>query len=139
LAIYNKPYFQLSTLELEREGPTYTIDTLKALKKMGGSKYEIYFILGWDNLLDLPRWHRAGELISLCWLVAVPRVGFPVPDLAELEKEIPGVSSRVILLDKPEIDISASVIRERICRGLSVGNLVPEVVAEYIGEHGLYK
>jgi nicotinate-nucleotide adenylyltransferase len=139
LAIAGKPYFQLSTLELEREGPTYTIDTLRALRQKCGTKDEIFFILGWDNLLDLPRWQQPGELIALCRLVAVPRVGFPVPDLTELEKEVPGVSSRVILLDKPEMDVSASVIRERVCRGLSVGNLVPEAVVEYIGEHGLYK
>ncbi len=139
LAIAGKPYLELSTLELEREGPTYSVDTLRALKKKGSSNDELFFILGWDNLLDLPRWHQPVKLISLCRLVAVPRVGCPVPDLAKLENEIPGVSSRVILLDKPEIDISASVIRERVRRGLSIGSLVPEAVAEYISEHGLYR
>ncbi len=139
LAIAGRPYFQLSTLELEREGPTYTVDTLLALKKKGGSKDETFFILGWDNLVDLPRWHQPVKLISLCRLLAVPRVGCPVPDLAELDKELPGLASRVILLDKPEIDISASVVRERVCRGLSIGSLVPQAVAEYISEHGLYK
>ncbi len=139
LAIAGKPYLELSTLELEREGPTYSVDTLRALKKKGSSKDELFFILGWDNLLDLPRWHQPVKLISLCRLVAVPRVGCPVPDLSKLENEIPGVSSRVVLLDKPEIDISASVIRERVCRGLPVGNLVPEAVADYIKQHGLYR
>ena len=139
LAIAGKPYLKLSTIELERTGPTYTVDTIRALRKELGNNDGPYFILGWDNLLDLPRWHRPSELISLCRLVAVPRVGCPVPDLGELEKEVPGLSSRVVMLDKPEIDISASVIRERVGRGLSIGRLVPAAVASYIKEHRLYK
>jgi nicotinate-nucleotide adenylyltransferase len=139
LAIAGMPYLRSSTMELDREGPTYTIDTIRDLKKERGGNVELFFIIGWDNLLDLPRWHRPQELVSLCRLVAVPRVGIPVPDLDELEKEVPGLSSKVVMLDKPEIDISASVIRERAGCGLPIDHLVPPAVASYIKRNGLYK
>jgi nicotinate-nucleotide adenylyltransferase len=70
--------------------------------------------------------------------VAVSRPGYAVPDLNSLEAAIPGISRRLIMLDKPEIDISATEIRERVARGLSVRHLVAEPVAEYIEKNGLY-
>ncbi len=138
LAITGKPSYRLSTLEIERAGPTYTVDTIRELKKNLGAGDEILFILGWDNLIDLPRWHRPELLISLCRLVAVPRVGCPVPDPDSLDEAITGLSKRVIMMDKPEIDISASVIRERVRKGLSINHLVPEAVEKYIKENKLY-
>ncbi len=138
LAIADKPNFRLSTMEIERAGPTYTVDTIKELRKELGAEKELLFILGWDNLLELPRWHQPELLISMCRLVAVPRVGCPIPDLSSLEIAIPGLSQRVIMLDKPEIDISASVIRKRVAQGLSISHLVPEAVERYIKEQGLY-
>ncbi|MEE8194119.1 MAG: nicotinate-nucleotide adenylyltransferase [Dehalococcoidales bacterium] len=138
LAIAGKPCFSLSTIEIERAGPTYTVDTIAELKSRLDSGDELYFILGWDNLKELPKWHEPRQLISLCRLVAVPRVGCPVPDLGFLDTAIPGLSERVVMLDKPEIDISASVIRERVARGLSIKHLVPEQVEKYIKEQGLY-
>jgi nicotinate-nucleotide adenylyltransferase len=139
LAIKGRPYLRLSQMEIERAGPTYTVDTIAQLKGQIGAAGELYFILGWDNLEDLPRWKEPGRLISLCRLVAVPRAGSPVPDPAALEAAAPGLSKRLIMLDKPEIDISASVIRQRVSRGLSIEHLVPEAVAGYIAEQGLYR
>ena len=94
--------------------------------------------MGWDSLEELPKWHEPRRLIAMCRLVAVPRVGYPMPDLSSLGTKIPGLSKRVIMLDKPEIDISASVIRERVARGLSIEHLVSEAVEKYIREPGLY-
>ena len=138
LAISGKPYFKLSTMEIERAGPSYTIDTLTELKDKLGAEDELFFILGWDNLAQLPQWQEPERLGELCRLVVVPRVGYPAPDLALLGKSIPGLSQWVIVLDRPEIDISASDIRERVARGLSISGLVPEPVERYIREHGLY-
>jgi len=74
----------------------------------------------------------------MCRLVAVPRPGYNQPDLQALETEIPGLSQRVILLDEPRLDISATEIRNRVSRGLSITHLVPVLVDEYIKQHKLY-
>ena len=138
LAIADRPYFKLSTIEIERAGPTYTVDTIAELKAQLGAGDELFFILGRDNLAELPRWWQPERLITMCRLVAVPRPGYPLPDLKALEASIPGLSQRVMLMDKPEIDISASAIRDRVARGLSIHHLVPEPVAGYIRQHKLY-
>jgi len=138
LAIADKPYFKLSTMEIERAGPTYTVDTITELKARLGAGDELFFILGWDNLAELPLWQEPSRLIKMCRLVAVPRPDYPLPDLKALEASIPGLSQRVMLMDKPEIDISASAIRNRVAQGLSIRHLVPELVDEYIRQHKLY-
>ncbi len=138
LAIVDKPYFKLSNIEIERTGPSYTVDTIAELRDKLGSEDEFFFILGWDSLAELPQWREPSRLIKMCYLVAVPRPGYPRPKLKTLEASIPGLSQRVMLMEKPEIDISASAIRERVARGLSIRHLVPEPVNRYIKEHRLY-
>ena len=138
LAIADKPYFKLSTVEIERAGVTYTVDTMAELRAQLGPGDELFFILGWDNLAQLPQWKEPSRLITMCRLVAVPRPGCPAPDLKTLEAAIPGISQRVVIMDKPEIDISGSEIRNRVAQGLPISHLVPEPVSRYIGEHGLY-
>ncbi|MBA7480305.1 Nicotinate-nucleotide adenylyltransferase [subsurface metagenome] len=138
LAIAGKPYFGLSTIEVERAGPTYSVDTVAKLKAQLGAGDELFLILGWDSLAELPQWREPSQLIEMCHLVVVPRPGYPTPDLNSLEAAISGLSQRVVFLDGPEIDISASEIRDRVARGLSVHHLVPEPVNRYIKEHRLY-
>lgn len=139
LALGGKPYFKLSIMEIERAGPSYTIDTLAELKGQLGAEDRLFFILGWDNLAQLPQWREPARLVELCRLVAVPSVGYPAPGLGSLEAIIPGLSEAIILLDAPHIDITASAIRNRVAQGLSIHHLVPEPVERYIREHGLYK
>ena len=138
LAIAAKTYFKLSTMEIERAGPSYTVDTIAELQGQLGAGDKLFFILGWENLAELPQWREPSRLIKMCYLVAVPRVGYPAPDLKSLEADIPGLSHSVILLDTPQIDISASAIRNRVAQGLSISPLVPEPVERYIREHRLY-
>ena len=138
LAIADAPYFKLSTIEIEREGPSYAVDTIAELRGELGSRDELFFILGWDSLAQLPEWREPSRLVEMCYLVAAPRQGCSPPDLKALEILIPGISERVMLMDKPEIDISASAIRDRVARGLSIRHLVPEPVNRYIKENGLY-
>ncbi len=138
LAIADKPYFKLSTMEIERADPTYTVDTIAELKARLGTGEELCFILGWDNLAELPQWRQPSRLITMCRLVVVPRPGYPLPDLKALEASIPELSQRVTLMDKPEIGISSSAIRDRVARGLSIRCLVAEPVDRYIKEHKLY-
>ena len=138
LALADKPDFKISTVEIERAGPSYTVDTMAELREKAGSDDELFFILGQDNLAQIPQWQEPSRLMEMCYLVAVNRPGAPRPKLKSLEKSLPGISPRVMLLDRPEIDISASDIRERVARGLSVRHLVPEPVNRYIKENGLY-
>ncbi len=138
LAIADKPYLKLSTVEIERPGPTYTVDTMAELQVQLGAENDLFFVLGWGSLAELSQWKEPSRLITLCRLVAVPRPGYPRPDIKALEARIPGLSQRVILMDKPEIDISASEIRDRVARGLSITHLVPEPVESYIKQQKLY-
>jgi len=138
LAIADKPCFKLAAMEVGRPGPSYTVDTIDELQAQLGIGDELFFILGWENLAQLPLWREPSRLITMCRLVVVPRLGYPRPDLNALEAAIPGLSQRVTLMDKPEIDISATEIRNRVARGLSIHHLVPEPVDEYIKQHKLY-
>ena len=138
LAIADRPYFKLSTIEVNRDGPTYSVDTLAELRGQVSAEDGLFFILGWDSLEQLPRWRQPSWLIKMCYLVAVPRPGYSFPDLSSLEAVIPGLSRRLTLLDRPEVDISATDIKNRVAQGLSIRHLVPEPVIEYIRQHELY-
>ena len=138
LAIADQPDFKLSPIEVERDGPSYTVDTLDELQAQRGAGHELYFILGWDSLAQFPRWKEASRIIKMCRLAAVPRPGYSCPDLSSMEAVIPGLSRRLVLLDKPEVDIVATGIRDRVARGLSISHLVPGAVEEYIRQHKLY-
>jgi len=138
LAIADKPYFKLSTIELERAGLSYTVDTIAELWSHLGDGDKLFFILGWENLTDLPQWREPSRLIEMCNLVVAPRPDYPRPNLKALEAAIPGLSQRVMFMEKPQIDISASEIRQRAAKGLSIRHLLPEPVNRYIKEHRLY-
>ncbi len=138
LAIAGHPYFKLSTMEIDRPGSSYTVDTMAELQAKLSAADQLFFILGWDNLAQFPQWKEPSRLIKMCRLVAVPRPGYSLPDLDSLEVLIPGLSQRLLLLDKPEVDISATEIRKRVAQGLSIRHLVPEPVDEYIRKHKLY-
>jgi nicotinate-nucleotide adenylyltransferase len=139
LALAGKLYFKISLMEIKRPGPTYTIDTISKIKSKLKSGDEIFFIMGWDSLLTLGHWQEPERLISLCRIAAAPRHGYPPPDFNDLEKELPGISQRIVELHSPLINISATEIRERVRQGLPVDDLVSAPVAEYIREKGLYR
>ena len=138
LAVADEPAFKLSTMEIDRPGPSYTVDTMAELSSQIGADDKLFFILGWDNLNQLPRWHQPSRLVKLCRLVPLRRVGFASPDLDSLEAAIPGLAKSLVMLDTPQIEISASEIRARVARGLPIHKLVPEPVEKYIIERKLY-
>lgn len=138
LAIADRDYFKLSMVEIERTGPSYTVDTIAELQAQLGAGVELFFIVGWDSLAQLPQWKEPSRLVTMCHLVAVPRPGYQLPDLKSLEALIPGLSRNLVLLDKPEVDIDATDIRRRVAHGLSISQLVPEPVISYIRQHKLY-
>ncbi len=138
LAVAGRQNLKVSTMEIERPGPSFTVDTVAGLSEQHGGRDEIYFILGWDSLEQFPEWRDPARLIGMCFLAAMPRPGWPRPDLEALEADVPGISERVVFLEKPQVDISASAIREMAARGESIDHLVPGPVADYIKEHKLY-
>jgi len=135
-AIADNPHFKLCTLEVERPGPSYTVDTLTILRKQLGSEASLFFILGRDTLAELPLWKEPKKLVQLCRLVVAPRLGSK--DLKHLETSIPGLLDKVIQLDMPVIGISSAKIRQRVAQGLSVRYLVPAEVEKYITEQKIY-
>lgn len=138
LAIADRPYFKVSLMEIERPGPSYTIDTVSKIKSQLSPNVEIFCIMGWDSLVTLSRWQEPERLISLCRIAAAPRPDFLEPDVSLIEKDLPGISKRIVVLHNPLMDISATDIRERVRQGLPIENMVPTPVAKYIREKGLY-
>jgi nicotinate-nucleotide adenylyltransferase len=138
LALTDKTGFELSIIEIERPGPSYAVDTLNQLKRQYGNRVRLFYILGWDSVIALPLWQNPVELLRLCRIVAAPRPGYPKPDVTVLEKDLPGISLKTIVMDKPLVDISSSEIRERVRRGLSIDDMVSAAVAAYIKQKGLY-
>jgi nicotinate-nucleotide adenylyltransferase len=135
-AIADNSHFKLCTLEVERPGPSYTVDTLTMLQKQLGSEASLFFILGRDTLAELPLWKEPQKVVQLCRLVVPPRLGSR--DLKHLNAAIPGLQDKVIQLDMPVIGISSSGIRQRLAQGLPIHYLVPPEVEKYITEHKIY-
>jgi nicotinate-nucleotide adenylyltransferase len=144
-AIADNPHFKLCTLEVERPGPSYTVDTLIMLRMQLGNEASFFFILGRDTLADLPLWREPAKLIQLCKLVVAPRPGLSAVEgsgskgLKHLETSIAGLPGRVIQLEMPVIGISSSGIRQRVAQGLSIRYLVPAGVETYITKQKLYQ
>jgi len=139
LALASNPRFQISMVDVERRGPSYTVDTLADIKRQFGDSASFFFILGWDSLQDLYLWKDPARIIQQCRLVAVGRPGSAKPRLSALEAVLPGISKNVLLLPKPLIGISSSEIRQRVAQGLSIKYLVAEAVETYIRDKGLYR
>ena len=135
-AIADNPHFKLCTLEVERPGPSYTVDTLTTLREQLGSEARFFFILGRDTLSGLHLWKEPKKLVQLCRLVVAPRLGSK--DLKHLEAEIPGLLDKIVQLDMPVIGVSSSGIRQRIAQGLSIRYLVPAEVEKYITAQKVY-
>lgn len=136
-AIAGNPRFALSRVDLDRPGPHYTADMLRLLHQEF-VKAELVFLIGSDSLRDLPKWSRPGELIRLARLGVMRRPG-PALDLAQLERDIPGISARLDWIDAPQIDLSATALARRIRAGLSIRYQTPDAVRAYIEAHTLYR
>jgi nicotinate-nucleotide adenylyltransferase len=138
LAIADRYGFYISTAEIDRPGPSYTVDTLEEFNKEYQGLADLFFLLGWDNLPELPRWKNPERIIELCTLVAFPRPGTSPPDIVAVDQIIPGLSKHIICMEKPNLDIRATEIRERTAKGMDITHLVPAPVAEYIKQNRLY-
>lgn len=140
-AIAGDPRFALSTVELDRAGPSYTSDTLATLRREWGEHTWMAFAFGWDMLLYLPHWHEPERVVAtLDCLAAVHRPGTSTEaaELDALEATLPGLRKKLVVLPSPQLEISASELRERVASSLPIRYLVPDTVCRYIKEHGLY-
>ena len=142
LAIAGEPRFAVSRIEIERPGPSYTADTVEALIAEPDSDdrpIELTVILSAESFADLPSWHEPARLLRLARIAVAPRPGHPAPTPAWLAQRLPGFAERVVVLEGPHLDISASDIRARVAAGRPIERLVPPPVAAYIEAHHLYR
>ena len=139
LAVRGNPSFVVSRVDVDRPGPAYSVDMVRLLREERGPEAEFYFIVGLDSLNDILTWHDPQRLISLAMLAVVMRPGYPMPDLARLERSVPGISQRVCFVPMPEIGISSSDLRHRVAIDQPIRYQLPEAVEAYIYRQGLYR
>ncbi|MFZ5518307.1 MAG: nicotinate-nucleotide adenylyltransferase [Candidatus Zhuqueibacterota bacterium] len=133
LAIAQYPHFEISDVELNRTGISYTIDTVNYYRDMYSlQREELFLLIGGDSLMDLPSWRFPDKILSNCTVVVYQRRGTNPASLPD------DIARQVRILDTPIIDISSTMIREKIAAGESITNLTSPHVAEYISVHHLY-
>ena len=142
LAIAGNERFAVDRLELERPGPSYTVDTLEALRatRVGaGASADLTLVLSADAFLGLMTWREPRRVLELARVVVAPRDGYPAAGPDFLARHLPDLAERATFLDGPRLRLSASELRSRAAAGRSLRYLVPDAVAAYIGDHALYQ
>jgi nicotinate-nucleotide adenylyltransferase len=132
LAIESNPYFEVSKIEVNRAGPSYTIDTIKEFRNIFGWDAKIFFITGADAFLEIETWYKKEELLAMCQFVAATRPGY---DLNKLNNNFKKVLK---IMEIPLLAISSTDIRNRIRNNLSIKYIVVDGVREYIYKNKLY-
>jgi nicotinate-nucleotide adenylyltransferase len=137
-AIADNAAFELSTVEVDRSGPSYTVDTVEQLAGAFAGA-ELHVILSVETFAELPTWHEPDRLFAAARVAVVPREGYAAPDPAWLASAFPGRETRVDYLEGPRFGLSSTAIRGRVAAGRSIRYLVPPAVEAYILEHELYR
>ena len=138
LAIAKDDRFEVSRLELDRGGPSYTADTLRAIHATSPGD-DLTFIVGGDMARSLPTWREPEAVLQMATLAIAEREGIGRQDILESLAELPGAEDRVRFFDMPRIDVSSSAVRRRV-RGLQpIRYLVPDDVVRVIGARGYYR
>lgn len=138
LATAGEPAFQVKSFELDRQGTSYTVDTLAELVA-SHTGTEFYFLIGADSLVDLRSWREPLRILELANVVAVNRGDQPEPDLDRITEQLGDIARRRIqLVHMPAVELSANEIRQRVLVGKRIRFLVPRAVEAFILEHGLY-
>ena len=140
LAVDTNAAFAVSTSEIDRHGPSYAADTLVELAAQFGPEAEFFMIMGADSLADFPHWHEPQRILKLARLAVAERPELAAAGFGEgLPDELAAaMRERVVWLHMPPIAISASALRERVGRGVSIRYWVPAAVEEYIRQYRLY-
>lgn len=131
LATLDNEDFIVSDIEIHRGGRSYTLDTLKEIKRIYGGETTIYFITGYDAISELSTWKEAEKLLELCVFIFAPRPGYEL----KIEERYLKYTQQLIM---PELNISSTYIREKIKSGKSIKYLVPDLVYKYICRYNLY-
>lgn len=139
LAIRDNPYFDVSRLEIDRPGRTYTVDTLRALRDHYPDNVDIYFISGADAMFRILEWRDADEVGRLAHLVALTRPGYEITDARRRYMRTHASILHLWQLEVTALSVSSTDLREKVRVGKSIRYLVPQVVADYIQDHDLYR
>ena len=133
IATQENPYFKVTSLEIDREGISYTVETVEYFRShFGTSKQDTLLLIGADSLLEIHTWFRPERIFELCQIVVVGRPGF------QYNKSLTQYAKTAIEVKAPLLEISSTEIRRRVKNGLSIRYLVPDMVANFIKEHRLY-
>ena len=139
LACQDHPLFTVSSLELDRGGVSYTVDTLRQLYRRWHRFYDLYFIIGADSAEQLPHWHKIREAMQYATFAAAARPGFaPHKERVTAQLHRAGLY-RFLWVDTPEMDLSSTEIRQKVQQGQPITDMVPKAVAEYIEQRDLYR
>ncbi len=139
LAIAGDDLFELTLIEMERPGPSYTIDSVDELLRTYGTDATLYLLMAADSLSQIDSWREPDALLERIEWVVGPRPGTALPDRSALEERFGANASRIHLLAGPSLDVSSSDIRRRVAAGKAIRYLVPRGVEELIVERGLYR
>jgi nicotinate-nucleotide adenylyltransferase len=133
VATASNPRFSVSRIDVDRPGPTYTIDTLRDVRAAYGADVELFFITGADALAQILGWRSADELFALAHFIGVSRPGYEPVDLSRFPEGV------VTLVPAPELAISSTDCRARVARGHALWYLVPDGVVQYVEKRRLYR
>jgi nicotinate-nucleotide adenylyltransferase len=139
LAIAGDPLFELCSIEMERPGPSYTIDSVDQLRAQYGVDADLYLIMAADSLADIDGWREPDRLLERIEWIVGPRPGSDLPDPDRLEERFGAAAGRIHLLEGPSLDVSSSAVRRRVAAGHAIRYLVPRGVEELIADRGLYR
>jgi len=143
IATSSNSNFFVSRMEVDRKGISYTIDTLRNLKKIYGEGSSLFFITGADAILEILTWKDTNEMVNLCRFIAATRPGYDLTRLEELKSKLfksrVDANKRIFVMEIPALSISSTDIRRRVKTGRPIDYLLPEGASNYILKHGLYK
>lgn len=139
LAVTNNPFFEVSRYEIDKNKPSFTIETIRHFYREMGEKKHIFFITGADAILEILTWKDYKELLDTCSFIAASRPGYSLKEIREtIEPFYPGVLEKVHLLENPAMAVSSTFIRERVALGKTIKYLTANAVEQYIYKRKLY-
>ncbi|MDQ6682576.1 MAG: nicotinate-nucleotide adenylyltransferase [Chloroflexota bacterium] len=139
LAIAGDPRLELTAIEMERPGPSFTIDSVRELQAQHGDGVQLFLVMAADSLLQIDTWRQPEELLSLVEWIIGPRPGSPPPPPELLRDRFGAAAARIQLLSGPSLDVSSSDLRARVAAGRAIRYLVPRAVEELIEDRQLYR